>query len=129
MIRPARSIASRLLALAAVVAGLQLATSSLSQSRHGLDLAGIDRSVAPGDDFFHYTNGAWLKRTEIPPDRAAVGVFSTLDDLANKRTAALIEEAAKSSAAAGSGKRKIPPRSQSYMGGAGPSTPGHSTPA
>jgi len=44
----------------------------------------------------HYANGTWLKSYEIPPDRAAVGVFSILDDVANKRTAALIEEIAKS---------------------------------
>jgi putative endopeptidase len=29
----------------------------------------MDRSVKPGDDFYRYTNGGWLKRTEIPPDR------------------------------------------------------------
>jgi len=40
--------------------------------------------------------GPGLKSYEIPPDRAAVGVFSILDDVANKRTAALIEEIAKS---------------------------------
>ena len=32
----------------------------------GIDLAGMDRSVAPGDDFFAYANGAWCKTTEIP---------------------------------------------------------------
>ena len=39
----------------------------------GIDLAGMDRSVAPGDDFFGYANGAWLKSTEIPPTAAATG--------------------------------------------------------
>ncbi len=33
----------------------------------GIDLAGQDRSVAPGDDFFAHANGSWLKATEIPP--------------------------------------------------------------
>ena len=74
---------------------------------HGIAVADIDRSVKPGDDFFAYTNGEGLKRIQIPPDRASVSVFSTLNDIANKRTATLIEEAAKSSAAAGSGTRKI----------------------
>jgi putative endopeptidase len=93
MIRPARSIGSRTLALAAVVAGLQLATSSLGQSRHGLDLAGIDRSVAPGDDFFHYANGAWLKVTEIPPDRSSYGPGEQLTELTAERTAELVRSA------------------------------------
>ena len=39
----------------------------------GIDLAGIDRSVAPGDDFFLYANGTWLKNTEIPADPSQLG--------------------------------------------------------
>ena len=27
----------------------------------GLDLAAMDTAVKPGDDFFNYVNGAWLK--------------------------------------------------------------------
>ncbi len=114
MIRPARSIASRALALAAVVAGLQLATSSLSQSRHGLDLAGIDRSVAPGNDFFHYANGAWLKGTEIPPDRSSYGPGEQLTELTAERTAELVRNAA-GVAAAGSEARKIGDYYASFM--------------
>lgn len=85
----------------------------------GIDIAAMDRSVKPGDDFFQYSNGAWLQRTEIPPDRAAVGVFSTLQDLSLKRTSALIEDTSKSNAPAGSGKRKIADLYHSYMDEAG----------
>ncbi len=53
----------------------------------------MDRSVTPGDNFYLYANGDWIKRTVIPADRAGIGVFSALDDLANKNTAALIQEA------------------------------------
>ena len=41
----------------------------------GIDLDGIDRSVAPGDDFYRYANGEWLTKTEIPADRSAWGVI------------------------------------------------------
>ncbi len=61
---------------------------------HGIVIANMDRSVIPGDNFYLYTNGEWIKRTVIPPDRAGVSVFSFLDDLSNKRTAALIQDAA-----------------------------------
>ena len=64
-------------------------------------------------------NGDWIKRTEIPPDRSRIGVFSTLADLSDKRTAALIEEAAKSGGAAGSSARKIADLYNSYMDEAG----------
>src|SRR5262245_50196863 len=73
----------------------------------GLDLAGIDRSVPPGADFFAYANGAWLKTTAIPPDRATYGVDAMAAERTGRRTRELIEEAAKAKAAAGSETRKI----------------------
>ncbi|HEX6802497.1 MAG TPA: M13 family metallopeptidase [Terriglobales bacterium] len=90
-----------------------------SSREHGIDIAAMDRSVKPGDDFFHYCNGAWLQRTEIPPDRPSVSVFSALQDLSLKRTSALIEEAGKSNPPSGSGKRKIADLYYSYMDEAG----------
>src|SRR5271170_4551534 len=83
--------------------------------QHGIAVANMDRSVKPGNDFYEYANGDWLKRTEIPPDRGGLGVFSKLADLSNKRTAGLIEEIAKSNPAAGSGARKVADLYNSYM--------------
>ncbi|MGC9291546.1 MAG: M13 family metallopeptidase [Acidobacteriaceae bacterium] len=82
---------------------------------HGIAVANMDPSVKPGDNFFLYANGDWVQRTVIPPDRGGVGVFTTLLDLSNKRTAALIEEAAKANAPAGSNDRKIADLYNSYM--------------
>jgi putative endopeptidase len=86
---------------------------------HGIQVANIDPSTKPGDDFYRYTNGGWLKRTEIPPDRAAVDVFTKLTDLSNKRTADLIEEISKSNPPAGSGAKKVADLFNSYMDEAG----------
>ena len=41
--------------------------------------------------FIDTPTASWIKRTEIPPDRAGVDVFTKLTDLSNKRTADLIE--------------------------------------
>ena len=82
---------------------------------HGINVANMDRSVKPGDDFHLYCNGDWIKRTEIPPDRSRLSVFATLTDVSDKRTAALVEEAAKSGGAAGSSARKIADLYNSYM--------------
>ena len=91
---------------------LLLASSTFAQdakpATHGIDPSHVDTSIKPGDDFYHYANGAWLKSYEIPPDRASVGVFSLLDDVANKRTAALIEEVAKSNPKAGTSPSACP---------------------
>jgi predicted metalloendopeptidase len=39
----------------------------------GFDEKGMDRSVKPGDDFFAYANGTWIKNTPIPADKPAYG--------------------------------------------------------
>jgi putative endopeptidase len=86
-----------------------------NQGTHGIVVANLDASVKPGDDFNEYANGGWIKRTEIPPDRSNIGVFTALTDLSNKRTVGLIEEAAKANAPAGSNTRKIADLYNSYM--------------
>lgn len=91
------------------------AQPSPEKEMHGVALNHIERSVNPGDDFYQYANGEWLKHTELPGDRGAIGVFSTLDDTSNKRTAGLIDEAVKSKSNAGSGTRKVSDLYNSYM--------------
>ena len=82
---------------------------------HDIDQSAIDPSVAPGDDFFHYANGTWLKKTEIPPDRSSYGVWSVLFDRAQMRTQELLERAAAGNAPAGSDERKIGDYYATYM--------------
>ena len=90
-----------------------------AQEAHGIAVANIDRSVKPGDDFYHYANGAWIKRTEIPADRVGMDVWTKLADVGNKRMADLIAEIAKSNPAAGSPTRKVADLYNSYMDEAG----------
>ena len=60
----------------------------------GIDLANIDHSVRPQDDFFTYQNGNWLKTTEIPADQARWGSFNQLNEAILPRLRGLIEAAA-----------------------------------
>ncbi len=90
-----------------------------AQETHGIALSSIDRSVKPGDDFYRFANGEWLKHTQIPPDRVEVDVWTKLGDLSNKRTADLIAEIAKSNPPAGSSARKVADLYNSYMDEAG----------
>ena len=62
----------------------------------GIDIAGMDRSVNPGDDFFMYANGGWMRSTEIPADRTSFGAFDVIFDKVSKRTAELIKDAGNS---------------------------------
>jgi putative endopeptidase len=52
----------------------------------------MDKSVRPGDNFFRYVNGNWLKTAEIPPDRASTGAFQDLRILSEKRMKAILSE-------------------------------------
>src|SRR5579863_358047 len=112
MLRAALTVSS-LLRIFAAASGLALSLAAAAASpetaapaSHGVDVAGIDRTVAPGDDFFHFANGAWLNTHEIPPDRSSYGTGSQLAELTAKRTADLIREAA-AAAAPGSDARKV----------------------
>ena len=81
----------------------------------GYDASGMDKSVAPGDDFYRYVNGGWDKRTEIPADRSSYAMFTRLDDLSKERTRAIIDEAAKTAAAPGSAAQKVGDYYASFM--------------
>jgi putative endopeptidase len=111
----ARAVLCALLCISATAQSESPATGTPTQNTHGIVVSNMDTSVKPGDDFYGYANAGWVKHTEIPPDRSRVGVFNGLDDLSNKRTAGLIEEAAKSNAPAASSVRKIAALYNSYM--------------
>jgi len=70
--------------------------------------ANIDRSVNPGEDFFSFANGGWLKVHPIPPADAEYGIGKLVqDDLDAKLRVASEQAAAHRNAAPGSDERKI----------------------
>ncbi len=100
-------IAAGLLATTAVI-GVTAATSQTAApapaaapasgpqfGSFGFDEKGMDKSVAPGDDFYTYANGTWEKTTPIPADKANYGAFNLLSDLSESRTRGILETAAK----------------------------------
>ncbi|UUR09007.1 M13 family metallopeptidase [Sphingomonas glaciei] len=64
---------------------------------YGFDTSGMNNSVLPGDNYFEYANGTWLRDTPIPADKSGYGMFAKLDDISKQRTRELIEESAKDS--------------------------------
>jgi putative endopeptidase len=81
----------------------------------GFNVDGMDRSVAPGDDFIRYAVGKWIDTTEIPPDRSSVGSVSIINEKASARVRGIIEETAKTNASEGSDARKIGDYFNSFM--------------
>jgi len=101
-----------LLLSAAAVALLSLTARADAPS--GVDISAIDKSAKPGDDFYLYANGSWMKRTEIPADQARWGGFNILNLEAQTRTRNLIEDQVKASAP-GSEARKVADYYASFM--------------
>ena len=85
----------------------------------GIDLAGIDKSVQPGDDFDAYANGAWKQATEIPADRASLSTGFYVFEKAEKRLSDLVQGLDKTNPAAGSDARKIADYYAAWMDEAG----------
>jgi putative endopeptidase len=57
----------------------------------GIEVAGMDRSVVPGANFFAYANGTWLRANEIPPDLSSYGSWDVIEQLVERRLADLIQ--------------------------------------
>jgi endothelin-converting enzyme/putative endopeptidase len=74
----------------------------------GIDKSGFDESVRPQDDFFGYVNGAWVKSTEIPADKARWGTFDALSEQSQRDVRTLVEEvSAAENVEPGTPKQKI----------------------
>jgi putative endopeptidase len=97
---------------------LLLTLAAKADAPPGIDIAAMDKAVKPGDDFYLYANGGWMKRTEIPADQARWGGFNILNLEAQTRTRKLIEDQVKASAP-GSEARKVADFYSSFMDEAG----------
>lgn len=60
-----------------------------------LDPANMDTTVRPGENFFYYANGAWLKTNPIPKSETSWGSFYELDQNTRKQLRTLLDEASK----------------------------------
>lgn len=70
--------------------------------------ANVDAAVNPGDDFFSYANGAWLKAHPIPAAEANWGIGRAVQDELYTRLRKISEDsAAQKNAAPGSDAQKI----------------------
>ncbi|MGZ8307938.1 MAG: M13 family metallopeptidase, partial [Allosphingosinicella sp.] len=81
----------------------------------GIDLAGMDGSVKPGDDFFAYVNGNWAKTTSIPADRSSYGAFAVLRDLSEARLRQLVETYPAGDPATGGDQAKVAALYRGFM--------------
>lgn len=99
--------AAALLLLVACKNGKNNEVRETGQRTVFFDVGGMDSTVKPGDNFFLYANGKWMKDTKIPKTETGWGSFYTLynDNLTNLR--AILENAAKGSGTKGGNEQKV----------------------
>ena len=68
-------------------------------SRSGIDLAALDKSANPCDDFYQFACGGWIKKHPAPPDQPRYGRFDELQERNNAILRDILDEAAKPGAA------------------------------
>ncbi len=73
----------------------------------GIDVAGMDTGVRPGDDFFAYVNGTWVQNAEMPADKSRYGLFDILRDESQEAVKAIIEESASGDFPKGTDEQKV----------------------
>jgi putative endopeptidase len=73
-----------------------------------IDPANMDLTIKPGDDFYQYANGVWMKNNPVPPKETRWGSFNELRDFNINAVKGLVAEAAADqSAPVGSVKRRV----------------------
>jgi len=75
----------------------------------------IDRSIKPGDDFYHYANGGWLKTTKLSADLPSYDTRAILVARTSQRIRDLIQEAAAGNSGKGSVNQKVGDFYASFM--------------
>jgi predicted metalloendopeptidase len=99
--------------ISAVLLSATLAFGAVACSRNtagrevGVDLAAMDTSVRPGDDFYNYANGAWQRTTEIPADRSSIGAFYRAFLETERQTTELVQGIVQSNPRAGTDQARI----------------------
>jgi putative endopeptidase len=75
--------------------------------RQYVDVAGLDPSIKPGDNFFNYVNGIWYDTARIADDQSGVGSYSFLNIPQKKLLQSILEEVSASENPAGSIEQQV----------------------
>lgn len=74
---------------------------------HGLDLANLDTSVKPQQDFYKFATGGWIARHPIPDNKTSVGSFDLLAERNREALHGLLEDLSSKSWKPGSNEQKV----------------------
>jgi putative endopeptidase len=91
---------------------LRVGGAPVAQNAYTQDM---DRSIRPGDDFYRYANGGWLKAEAIPTGQSSFDNRAILTARADERVRSLMQDAATAKSARGSIPQKVGDYYASFM--------------
>src|ERR1700761_7702767 len=96
----------KVLLAAAAVATLAISAYTINPANDPV-YKNLDKSVKPGDDFFLYANGGWIKRNPIPPAYSSWGIGNEVGEEIKVRLKKITEDAMNANAPKGTATQKI----------------------
>ncbi|MFT3704877.1 MAG: M13 family metallopeptidase [Agriterribacter sp.] len=90
-----RKIVSAFLLPALLLAANTTFAQKSKQAVKYIDRANMDLTIKPGDDFFSYANGNWVKNNPVPASKTRWGSFDILYLASLEKIRSLLEDASK----------------------------------
>ena len=92
-----------LFAVLLLLAGCQSKPETVATS----DIAGIDSSIKPEDNFFMYVNRIWYDTAQIPPSQSGVGAYMFMNYPQRLRLQGILDSVSKANNTPGSIEQKL----------------------
>ncbi len=89
------------------MASVSLMTMAQTPLGSGLDVTDFDASVKPGNDFYEYACGGWMKKHPLPAAYSRYGSFDKLQEDNDKRINAILSELQKNTYEQGTTEQKL----------------------
>ena len=90
-----------------MVSSMSLTTMAQAPMKSGIDLTDLNQNVKPGDDFYDYACGGWMKKNPLPAAYSRYGSFDRLAEDNNKRINGILKELQENSYPNGSVEQKL----------------------
>ena len=90
-----------------VTMGLSAYGQQTQKRQAFIEKANFDSSVKPGDNFYLYVNGKWIKNTPIPPTETRIGSFLDVYNVTKEHVKGILVDVSKGGAPVGSIEQKV----------------------
>ena len=90
-----------------VLSSMSVASMAQSTLKSGIDLTDLNQQVKPGDDFYEYACGGWMRKNPLPAAYSRYGSFDRLAEDNNKRINGILKELQENTYPQGSVEQKL----------------------